>query len=79
MGTLKCKWCGRDSLKETVDECDPCWHLRYAINRDPSIARRMLGEISEQEDSPDKEVYCQKCSEAGTADMPIYHLPPACR
>jgi hypothetical protein len=25
-----------------------------------------------------KTVYCHACSAAGGADMPIYHLPPAC-
>lgn len=23
-------------------------------------------------------VYCHECSKAGGADMPIYHVPPAC-
>lgn len=26
-----------------------------------------------------QEIYCHVCSKAAGADMPIYHLPPACK
>lgn len=26
-----------------------------------------------------KEIYCHACSEAGGADRPVYHEPPACK
>ena len=37
--------------------------------------------VTEPGHTPDheqSEVYCHECSKAGGADMPIYHLPPAC-
>ncbi len=44
--------------------------------------RRILRERGELADlvkeEPKEVVYCHPCSEAGGADKPIYHAPPAC-
>jgi hypothetical protein len=48
MQTLKCKWCGGETFKTTVDVCDKCWHLDYGIRHNIDMAKRMLAEIESQ-------------------------------
>lgn len=46
MLTLKCKWCGGETFKTTIDMCDKCWFLYYNVRNNPDIAKRMLAEIA---------------------------------
>ena len=39
---VKCKWCGTDTTMTDTEECDGCWELRYRIEFQPELARKML-------------------------------------
>jgi hypothetical protein len=43
--TTTCRWCGKGTHNETR-ECDPCWELRWRIEGDPELARKMLAELT---------------------------------
>jgi len=53
MKTIKCKWCGKETLMLNTKECDHCWELRQGIEYDIDLARKILASL-EKEHSPER-------------------------
>ncbi len=41
--TRPCRWCGEPTT--VADECDRCWQIRTAVERDPPLARRIINAV----------------------------------
>jgi len=44
--TRPCRWCAE--MTTIGHECDRCWQLRSAIERDPQLVRRMFNELRKE-------------------------------
>lgn len=43
--TVACKWCEEETFSIGTRECDRCWELRHRIERDPTLAKRILSGV----------------------------------
>lgn len=44
--TVPCRHCGKGAMMLGTRECDGCHELRVRIDRDPEMARKMLGDVT---------------------------------
>ena len=41
--TIQCRWCGEPTTGGF--ECDSCWTIRTAVERNPTVARRIINAV----------------------------------
>lgn len=43
LSTVECQYCGNPTIMHSTCLCDNCWLLKSRIDRNPGLARKMLG------------------------------------
>ena len=51
---VECKWCSMLTTNKGTEECDSCWELRYRIESDLSLAKKIIKNLENSQSTNKK-------------------------